>query len=705
MNNRYNKSFEENLRRRIEQEELGFDEKAWEMMETKLDHAPIPWFKSKGFIIASSVVGLFFFAGLSWTLFFADNDVKSSKPERVVSGVYADEKEGIKTEAIDLNVETEVVEQQISEEDPSIMELNEVEQEEVAKGNISSQTLTSVYEEFGQEKTKNLGKVSTDKLLNNAHTSDEFVFNKKKVLIVESEDESFTNTKIYDKVNVGGILNDRKKKKAAKKIGIIDEKKNYIKNFSMLPMKSSKIEDREWMVDEPEMVAIEDHIDVPKHLINLTFGGGMANLKIDDPTHGDLKPLSAFNREHYFSLSYLRKAFNNFGIEVGLQAELFQFRMTKSLEAGTFNLEQDYHLMERVSDDNIQIEPFVNVHFFQRINRRLDLDIYAGFYAMNLPSSIERRGYSSSSTGKVEDTWLLSQRFYYGGGGRVKVGANFNILTSKINTVGLGIAYTHNIYGTPQGTYALFQSADNSLAGGNYIANGNGFKIQLTYGFGLDKDRLELRYMDKEKVFGEKNYFLSFHYGMRTSSPNTILNDCITGDCVRYFSKPNEYIDFTLGHYISDKWALGIGLGFQNMRHFVPFDMEHELYYDLQVINVPLFAQYDFYTKNKLNLYTQFGPSFDFKVGNNFGYFVNESYLPRVAEEDKLQLNMRAGFGLDFKIAKGLSIGADIKGQYAFDDVFVFEKEVAYNDERILKLAIRNTYFMGGLNLKYLFTN
>ena len=701
MNNRYNKSFEENLRRRLEQEELGFDEKAWEMMESKLDHAPVPWFKSKGFIIASSVVGLIFLAGLGWNLFSSDFDAASKTQQKTVSEVQTEE--NLKAEnANDISFEENDVELNNSIVGNSTSELINTESV-ISEKQKSAPTTNSLEQNQTQNSIANIILNSTE----SSQANNEFIFNYKKNSDIQADENSkltFSQTKIYDKIYPGNLTNN-KKKKANKETGLIDEKKNYIKNFSLLPMKSSKIEDREWMIDDPQMIDIEEHIDVPKHLINLTFGGGMANLKIDDPSYGDLKPLSAFNREHYFSLSYLRKASNNFGIEVGLQAQLFQYRMTKSLEEGTFNLDQDYHLMERINDGNIQIEPFVNVHFYKGINRRLDLDIYAGFYAMNLPSSVERRGYVGSSAGRVEDTWLLSQRFYYGGGGRVKVGANFNILTSKLNTVGLGIAYTHNIYGTPQGTYALFQSADNSLAGGNFIANGNGFKIQLTYGFGLDKDRLELRYLDKKKVFGEKNYFLSFHYGIRSSSPNTIINDCFTGDCVNYFSKPNEYIDLTMGHYISDKWALGIGLGFQNMRHFVPFDMNHELYYDQQVFNVPIFAQYDFYTKNKINLYTQFGPSIDLKAGSNVSYYGLESYIPRTAQEDKLQLNLRAGLGLDFKIAKGLSIGADVKGQIAFDDVFVIEKEVAYDDDRILKLAIRNNYIMGGLNLKYLFTN
>lgn len=700
MNSRYNKSFEENLRRRLEQEELGFDEKAWEMMESKMDDTVTPWYKSKGFILGSSLVALIFMAGLGWNLFSTHIDAESKIQQKAVSEIQIDENLS-EEKATDIGLEEKDVVMNNSIVSDSTSEL--INTESVIN---KKQKLAPIANNLQQKKAKNSDANTALNSARSTQANNEFVFNYKKnsdIQLDENSNLTFSQTKIYDKIYTGDIIN--KKKKAKKETGLIDEKKNYIKSFSLLPMKSSKIEDREWMIDDPQMIDIEEHIDVPQHLINLTFGGGMANLDFDDPSFGDLKPLSAINRESYFSLSYLRKAFNNFGIEAGLQVQLFQYRMTKSLEEGTYNLDRDYHLTKSINYGNVKVEPFVNFHFFQKINRRLDLDIYAGYYAMNLPSGIEQNGYSGGSSGKIEDTWLLSHRLNYGGSGRLKLGANFNILTTKLNTIGLGIAYSHNLYGTPQGTYALFQSADNSLAGGNYRANGNGFKIQLTYGFGLDKDRLELRYMDKKKVFGEKNFFASFHFGIRSSSPNTILNDCFTGDCVNFYSRNSEYLDFTLGHYISEKWALGLGLGFQNVRHFVPFDMEHELYYDLQVINVPLFAQYDFYTKNKINLYTQIGPSFDFKLANNITYTGFESYVPRTAEEDKLQVNLRVGLGLDFKIAKGLSIGADVKSQFAFDNVFVIEKEVAYNDDRILRLAIRNTYVMGGLNLKYLFTN
>lgn len=706
MNNRYNKSFEENLRRRLEQEELGFDEKAWEMMEGKLDSALVPWFKSRGFVLGSSILGIFLLLGLGWNLFLSDHQTISATSQESLSKIQMDEDSNTETSS-NLSVEKmDLVETNVTMDELDLT-LNTTDQVQVENGDRKNHSQATVLYKKSQESEQNSVSITTSNHSNNTAPTSDYVFNNqknRKNRNIGPGNDSHTQTAFYDKINVDGIIKDRKNKKDSKKVGLIDEKKNYIKGFSLLTKKMSSLEDAEWMIDDPEMIEIEEHIDIPKHYVNLTIGGGMANLAIDDPTHGDLKPISGFNRELFLSLSYLYRLHNRFGIEAGVQAQLYQFIMNKTLEEGTFNLDRDHHLFEFINHGDVKLEPFVNLHFFQRINRRLDLDIYTGFYANGLPASGEQLGYRSSSSGKIGDTWLLSQKQFYGATGRLKVGANFNILTSKLNTVGIGVSYAKNLYGSPQGSYALFQNADNSLAGGNFTTNGDGFKIQLTYGFGLDKDRLDLRYMDKEKVFGKKNYFLSLHFGIRSSSGQRILNDCNTGDCINFYTGNSGYVDFSLGHYISDKWALGIGLGYQNIRHFVPFDPLHHLYYDLAVFNVPTFIQYDFFTKGRINLYGQIGLSFDFSRDRNV-FAVTESYHPRVIADDKLNTTLRTAVGADFKLFKGLSIGIDVKRQIAFNDIFEIEKEVSFDDERIVQLGIRNTYFMGGVNLKYLFTN
>ena len=704
MNSRYNKSFEENLRSRLNKEELPFDEDAWDLMESKLDQkgGDAWWNRSKGIILGVSIIGLLFIGGITWNMFFTDYDNQAIPNQGAVSEIIATDQS--ENSAFNETNETQVLEVDRAEatdhslnESPSSSSLDENSNQSTTKESKVNRIYSNSTTGSAPSKTskKQIITQETNAGSSNRLQDDSAENNMSELLRFSNE-----NSSVRNKLTGDGII-----KRDKKKIGLIDSKKKYIKDFSMLSTKASKIEDVAWMLDEPEMVVIEEHVDIPKHYLNVTYGGGMANFEIDEPSLGNVRPNESLNRENYLSLSYLYRPIKRFGIEAGLQVQVFNFMMSQYLEEGTFDLDKDYYVHSYPHLREIQSEPFINLHLYQKINRRLEVDLYGGFYAMQLLAG--SGSYGSSSKGiKYQDSYLITHEVEgktgIEGGARLKLGVNFNILTSKLNTVGVGFAYTSQLYGGPTGTYSLFQSADNTLGTGNLRTNGNGFKVQINYGFGLGKNKLDIRYMNKREIFGDKNFFVSTHFGGRTNSVITKLNEC--SNCAEVTTRTHPYYELNIGHYFTQKLAVVFGLGYHSEIQYTG-PGEWNSIFGISTFNVPVFLQYDLLSKGKFNFYGQAGTSFDFrKIGNGL-YPVVTPGLRGFIQEDKLKVNARLGVGADYKLFKGLHIGIEAKYQHAFDTIAEITNQAALSEPQVSQFSVKHSFLSAGINLKYLFTN
>jgi len=687
MNNN-NSQFDKKLHDRLSTEELPFDPLAWEMMEEKLDDEPkrgfLLWFSSYKFLMG--VFSILLLATITyWS--FHNNNFQDRGHSEVVSI-----NDSMSNPTIDIHTTS----------DSSTYTI-------IPSAEISSSTNNKI-------KSASTSVISTQ---HNSAAIEKSVFDEANNVVtrksvnknVNKKEQQSNNVSSYDpKIedtdkNTADIINVEQTKISESVHSPISEEIETINNkeieeLSILSKIASSIFTYSREVDlDLKIIEIEEKIDRPKHQINMTVGAGMTQLDIDDPFVGDITPTAISNKEVFLSLSYLYRVHRNWGIEGGAQAAYQTQSIAHYFEAGDYGLSVSEYSKVNFSAYEGKYELFGNVHFFLPLNQRSEIDIYGGFYALNPFSSSVSWGGGSGTPSFLNNNDITLMRTRANGergiynGGRVKLGINYNFLTNKLNNVGIGIAYMHQINNEVEGTYALIQTTEEAAVAGNLRANPSGFKVQLTYGFGLK--RLPWAENKLKRPSPKTPWYMGIRYGTK----NYILSDELSRDLVNPIA--NRYQSIIIGHYINQKVAFEFGLENYEFTYSTPFN-ENFLLRSQKFLSVPFALRYDVIQTNRFSLYGKGVFSTDFRIRPSS---LSTFATGEITDKDKLLLNAGIEAGIDFRIVKGVNIGFVGKYNQAFSRAALSQyPELSAQNEIVFRdINLKNTYFSWGVELKYLF--
>jgi len=685
-----NNKFDKELHDRLSTEELPFDPMAWEMMEEKLDKQPkrrfLFWICRFRYLIGS--LSLILIAAITYWSFHYNNFDDRGHSE-VVS--IRDSKSNTTTEK---NTTSE----------PSTITTNQSKVESPTSENniLSTPTTVSFTQENSNLANKSLS-IPVNKVVNKKSEKNSQEIKKRSLTKIENSTKKSIGTekKIVELENVAEKITSQLSTNYTTKATEAFNKNKKLNDLSTIGSIETSLfaYDREVPFDV-NIVDIEQQIDRPKHQINMTIGGGMTQLDIDNPFVGDITPTAVANQELFASLSYIYRMHRNWGIEVGAQAAHQSQQIAHYFKAGDYDFNVSEYGKAGVKAYEGKYELFSNIHFFLPLNQRSELDIYGGFYALN---PFSQPGGWGSGTGERSilnnnDVTLINSRVNgtsgIFNGGRLKVGINYNFLTNKLNNVGIGIAYMHEVNNVVEGTYSLVQNNEEARVTGNLRANPSGFKVQLTYGFGLKKFPWGKKKLNRPSP--KSPWYAGIRYGIK----NYILGDDLSRDNVN--AQTNKYQSLHIGHYVNEKLAFEFGLESSEFVYTTPAEI-NLLINTQNIISVPLSLRYDLIQTDRISLYGKGVFTTDFRVipqrsftGSKTGYITDSS---------NLLLNTGIEAGIDFRILKGVNIGISGKYNKAFSRAYQIQypELTDQNEVEFRDINLRNTYFSWGVELKYQF--
>jgi len=685
MNNN-NKPFDKTLHDRLSTEELPFDPLAWEMMEDKLDVKPkrrfLFWTSTYSYALAGLVV--LFLAGFTfWSLNSNNSEERNYSEATTVSDSKANT-----TTAENTTFETSNIIQ--SEEITRTSEKENKSSSEISKEIISEPLQNPISSAIDNVHESNPVRNNPQREQQSPNT---YITPQSKKIEVNQNILRKKNTALLEtgKTIPYSILEANESKDRNNSIDALSQIKN---------IKTSGLNYTRDNTYETDIVELVQTIDRPRHQINMTLGAGMTELDIDAPIVGDITPVAANNQEAFISLSYLYRMNRNWGIEIGAQAAGVYQQIGHYFDGEDFGLTVPEYGKTNVNAYEYKTELFSNIHFFLPLNQRSELDFYGGFYALN-PFSQQGSWGSGAGSYSIQNNnniTLISSRVSgtsgtYNGG-RVKLGMNYNFLTNKLNNVGIGIAYMHQIDNVVEGTYALIQSTEESRVQGNLRAHPSGFKVQMTYGFGLK--RLPWSKEELKRPSHTLPWYISVRYGTK----KYLLDDDLSKQLVNQHI--NKLRSIQVGHYIKQNMAFEFGLEYTEFVFKTPLE-ENFLLKSQKVFSVPFALRYDLLQANRWSLYSKAVFSTDFRVSHYRNFFESESGF--ATDENNLLPNAGLEGGIDFRIVKGVNIGLFGKYNKAFRRTAQYQyPELNTQNEIVFRdINLKNTNLSWGVELKYNF--
>jgi len=679
-----NNQFDKELHDRLSNEELPFDPLAWDMMEEKLDKKPkrffLFWIFTYRYLLGS--LSILLLATFIYWSFHYNNLVDRSHSEVVpISDITSDR--------INATSETSTITALSSEVLPQMSE------KEVKSSPIFIDTAERISEIINKPISSVVNNVKDRKSIVNIGLRDDQIpdnFIKSSSIKVEGIQN------ILDKKNTAQI---EKSKSIPNSLLEADESDNEYRIINSLS-NINNLETALFAFDREMDFNIDiENIDRPKHQINMTFGAGMTQLDIDEPFVGGITPEAVSNQEMFVSLSYLYRMNRNWGIEIGAQAAYTSQKIAYYFQEGEFNLAASEYGIYNVNAFEGKYELFTNIHFFLPLNQRSELDFYGGFYTLNPFSQQGAWGSGGGTYSRLnEDVILIGSRVSgtsgaYNGG-RIKLGMNYNFLTNKLNNVGVGIAYMHQINNVVEGTYTLIQTSEEAKVSGNLRANPSGFKVQLTYGFGLK--RLQWNKSKWRKPSPKTPWYVGLRYGTK----KFILGDDLSRALVN--APSNKYQSIYVGYYIKQKIAFEIGLEYSEFTFSTPLN-EQFILKSQKLISVPFALRYDLVQTNRLSLYGKGVFSTDFRLNQRRNFPTFETGF--LTDKNNLLLNTGLEAGVDFRIVKGVNIGLVGKYNHAFRRAaqYQYPELTSQNDIVFRDINLKNTSFSWGVELKYYFNS
>ena len=687
-------NFDKNLSKKLSQEELDFDPMAWEMMEAKLDEEE----KRKAPLFSRSKWGLFLLAFLITSavgthyLWNSDQEMTSDLERRSIPPSKKASQKVAKSE------------KDISPNNSPLLSGN-------ANSIIESQQETETIQSSNSTRATTVSKKAITK-------TDSYVQNRNQISERQKTSSNLTPTSDINKYSsVTSNYHRSPSKFSEGKLNIpIIKKGNSIEIKTRASLtETSPLSKRDqylsWdssILTEPgelDFTEVQPPIERPNHQINISIGAGMANLDIEAPLKGDLMPVATHKRDQFLAASYLNRSIHpRIGLELGAQLGSQTNRISKYVLANDeFISEPAYGSVSVASTaGEIELDLFANVHYYLPINRRTELDLYAGYYAAN---PFESSGSWGSSNGTFVDgtsTRFLSTDVAGNSGsfegGKIKVGLNFNVLTNKINTVSFGISYMHEVVKDVNGTYTVFETTDNANTVGKLSTNGSGLKVQLNYSFGLGKQIKELRY---RRIVKRNKWYLATRYDTK----KYLFKDELSKNLIA--PNPQRSSSILIGHYINNRWALEMGLEQYQLVFSTPSEIaETPTSFNINkefILSIPMAIRYDAIQANALTVYGKGVISKDIRtrIASNFPIAYSSGSL---TDEDRLLLNAGLEIGAEYKLFGGLHLGIHGKYNQPFSNSGRYQyPKVDDQGEFFLEDVVqRNQYFGLGVELKYL---
>jgi len=689
-----NNQFDKELHDRISIEELPFDPFAWEMMEEKLDEKSkrrfLFWISANTYLIA--VVSVLLLATLTYWSFHYDN-LGNSAEIPTLNDIKPDNNPNTKSDPTTSKNATAKHATITADQSIVIPQTYEKEIKSAPTTIHSVENSAAIFTPIPQV---------LDFVINNKpERNNELIKKQDPNKFIEPQTTGKTANKIpFNKTNPSQIETSKSIPTEIFKADETYSRNKAINGLSIIRNieTSGLTYDRE-IAFEIDVVDVVEKLDRPRHQINMTIGAGMTQLDIDDPFVGDITPVAASKQEAFLSLSYLYRMNRNWGIEIGAQVAGVHQEIAHYFQPGDFGLTVPEYGKTSVKAYEFKRELFANFHFFLPLNQRSELDFYGGFYALNPFSQKLEWGRGGGTVSFVNNNISLisssvSSTSGIYNGGRVKLGMNYNFLTNKLNNVGIGIAYMHQIDNVVEGTYALISNTEESKGIGNLRANPSGFKVQMTFGFGLK------RFPWNKRKLKRPSPKTPWYVGLRYGTKQYILSDNLSGDLVN--APSNKYQSIHIGHYIKQKMAFEFGLEYSEFTFSTPFG-ENILLKSQKLITIPFALRYDLLQNNRLSLYGKGVFSTDFRLSHNRNFTQFETGF--ATDENNLLLNAGLEAGIDFRIIKGVHIGLVGKYNQAFTRAaqYQFHELNAQNEIVFRDINLKNTSFSWGVEVKYHF--
>ena len=684
MNTNNKNIFDQNLNDRLSSEELPFDNMAWEMMEEKLDKKPTPfsvWKSPRVYVVG--VLAVLLFGTLSLYPFQSDDaigntysEVNSSSTIGVEDALVQVEKQNSSEEVLIASTEVQAVE---------TLEKNT----EVV--NIAPAAYAKVKASPSQySKSKTRGKEPVVSSVQNA----------------EFYSVTIDAPLVYE--NTGSIVNSKESLKtnsASSRSSLAVEPKEEIPAPAFSPSLSlldKDIDNLDYNRNADlgnQEIEIEEKFFRPTYQFNIGFGRGMTQVNFDLVDTESIVPTAITNQETFLSISYSRRLHRNIGFELGVQGSYTERKLAHYFQAGDFMLEQPQYVEVGLSGLEFKYETFANVHLYLPLDDRSELDFQLGYYSRN---PFEQAGSTSNGSavsfpGDPSVTLIRAVTRHNNGpleGGRIKLGVNYNFLTNRLNNVGIGVSYMHEVISDLEGEYGLIESSDRVAASGVFRVNGSGFKVHLNYGFSYDRNGEKRKFL-RNPNRTKSSWYIALRSGDKGyNSPNLESDNSLP--FTRPSSEQNES-SFLVGHYIKQKWAVESGVEF-SVYEF----SQREENIQQRIFTIPLALRYDWYQTDKMTAYAKGIFSTDFRLNqpNSLG----DGPVEFVVDENRLLLNAGLELGTEYRIYKGFIVGLYGKYNQAFSDLARYRNPIRFGDQYVFQdIDLKNSYLSFGVELKYLF--
>ena len=687
-----NSQFDKALHDRLSTEELPFDPMAWEMMEERLDEKPkrgfLFWLTNYRYLIGSLSVLLI--ATIAYWSFHYNNFDDRTRSE-VVS--ISNSK---------LNTTTE----KNTTSEPATITTNQPNTKSLTTSIKSNKSLPA-HTKYKEKKSEIINKpisnvindvINKSSVKNNTIVKEQVPKITKNYLKITDE-----NKKIVTAVSTAQITKIESVQNIMPQIEKADIKKEKINELTTIGIIETSALAYDSAVDfDIDIAKVEEKIDRPKHQLNMTIGAGMTQLDIDDPIVGNIKPTAISNQEAFLSLSYLHRMHRNWGIEIGAQAAYQSQTIAHYFQEGEYGFKDSEYSKASSNVFETSHEFFSNIHFFLPLNQRSELNIYGGYYAFNPLSGQINSGKGTSVPSVINndvDLILLQATGRSGNiaSGKIKLGINYNFLTNKLNNIGIGVAYMHQLENVTEGNYSLIQTTEEAAVSGNFRANSSGFKVQMTYGFGRKQFPWKKKTLKKVSLKLKNPWYLGVRYGTKTYK--------YTDDLTRALVRPNtnKTQSFFVGHYIKQKMAFEFGLEYSEFVFSTPTGINTASSGQQKVVSVPFALRYDLLQSSRISLYGKGVFSTDFRLTHE--RISNISGTGFVTDKNNLLLNAGIESGIDFRIFNSVVIGIMGKYNHAFDRTALVQYPERNDQNEIVfrDINLKNTYFSWGVELKYLF--
>ncbi len=702
------KTFEENLRNRLSTEELPFDENAWQLMEQKLndeDDDNSIYYRSSAFkfLLTGIAIALLL---ISSTCIYQLSKY-STTLENVISEQHTDKESLIQENGIkSIETKNEKADNTFNNYNEDKLKSDIENNSAVDKSN--SKNINNSEKSYLQKKNdfppankqkpntavkKNDAKIQSTEKLNFMAES---LIQKNDILIPESDIENevvsySNNQEKVNKVNSTELLSN-----------------NLISELSPLD-KASFVNTTEDKVGlDFHLVEVKHFNPAAKHNLNFSFSMGQGSLDISAPTVGELTPVAIAEKQYNTTISYLHKIRSRFGIEVGANFQVENYRAGIWLPKGTYGLTSNTFSSMGASHYIAKLDPFINVHYYQYLNPRLELDFSAGFIMSN-----PFQGSGSSSVGQsnysLEDnlkTLTLRSDLSSNGwnkSGTLQLGLGMNFISKNRNSFNIGFLYHKELYSQLEGNYFVLQNSDEVASAGTFTHSADGLKFNIGYTLALKHGKNIARRFPKDRV-KTKQWFLRMDpiYGVKSNVTAKLKSNSIDGLFVSKGANSRTSVrNFSIGNYVNDKLAIGFGFESNTITTLLelPTDTTNLiLRHDGGSVNIPVFAHYDFVNKGRWNIFGEIGGSFDLKYSSNYNFSEHLHYYS--ADKDRLIPNAHINAGVEFNLFGGLALGVYGKYNHAFDDLYsinvIDDRNLASN----ATAAVRNNYYSYGIGLR-----